>query len=298
MGALIVEFALRRTEGMPCAAAWDPESLDLGRWWGAYLIGFILYTTKMPEIELALMGTSRGIPIFAALAVVGMVRDVGARRFLLPAWVLVIALLDSRSFGTVSSVPMALLAAIAVREVLAPLVTSTRVRVALAGLAATYALVTVPQAAPERLAPVPAADRAAMRWVRDHTPSDARFVVVSERGWAENAPGEWFPALAERPSESTVQGYEWLPDRAFWTQMRRFFAAQSCGSRDAACLDDLHTRWGYRFDYVFLSSERLRARQDSTDEPCCGALRESMLHDERYELVYASGGVFVFHARR
>jgi len=68
MGVLVIEFALRRTEGMPCAEAWDPESLDLGRWWGAYLIGFILYTTKLPEIELALIDTRAGVAIFSAIA--------------------------------------------------------------------------------------------------------------------------------------------------------------------------------------------------------------------------------------
>ncbi len=68
MGALIIQVALRRYEGMPCAQPWDPQSLDLGRWWGAYLIGFILYTTKVPDIELALYGHPTGMGIFAALA--------------------------------------------------------------------------------------------------------------------------------------------------------------------------------------------------------------------------------------
>ncbi len=67
MGTLAIEFALRRTEGMPCGEPWDPQSLDLGHWWGAYLIGFIIYTTKVPDIELALIGHPAGIAVFAAL---------------------------------------------------------------------------------------------------------------------------------------------------------------------------------------------------------------------------------------
>lgn len=73
MGILVVQFALRRSEGMPCARPWDPQSLDLGRWWGAYVIGFIIYTTKVPDIELALYGHPVGIGIFSVLALAGIV---------------------------------------------------------------------------------------------------------------------------------------------------------------------------------------------------------------------------------
>ena len=68
MGILVIEIALRRTDGMPCAQPWDPEGLDLGRWWWAYLIGFILYTTKVPDYELALIGEPVGLALFAGLA--------------------------------------------------------------------------------------------------------------------------------------------------------------------------------------------------------------------------------------
>ena len=67
MGAFIIELALRRYEGMPCAQPWSPEGVDLGHWWWAYLIGFILYTTKVPDIELALLASPAGIAIFTAL---------------------------------------------------------------------------------------------------------------------------------------------------------------------------------------------------------------------------------------
>ena len=66
-GILLIEFALRRADGMPCAQPWDPQSLDLGRWWGAYLIGFIVYTTKTPDVELALAGHPVGIAMFSVL---------------------------------------------------------------------------------------------------------------------------------------------------------------------------------------------------------------------------------------
>ena len=69
MGVLAIQFALRRADGMPCAQPWDPQRLDLGRWWAAYLIGFILYTTKIPDVELALVDHPIGIAVFSLVTV-------------------------------------------------------------------------------------------------------------------------------------------------------------------------------------------------------------------------------------
>lgn len=66
-GWFVVQLALGRKHEMPCARPWDPQSLDLGRWWGAYVVGFILYTTKLPVLELALYGYPVAIAAFLAL---------------------------------------------------------------------------------------------------------------------------------------------------------------------------------------------------------------------------------------
>lgn len=264
-----------------------------------FLSAFSTGTLDNPVVKLAIFDQTGEpwFPLFAALSVVGMVRVAGERQWWLPAWVLAIGMLDSRSLHILSAIPMAILAAIAVRDVLGPLVTSGRMRIALGAAAIAYGLVTTPMALPDVLRTIPVADRTAMAWAKENTPAGARFLVVTERGWAENSVGEWFPALAGRPSVSTVQGWEWLPDRAFWKQMVRFFAAQSCGSQDAACLDRLRATTGYVFSYVYLPSEKLRQRQDHSPEPCCIPLRMSLERDPRYELVYSQGGAYIFRAR-
>lgn len=264
-----------------------------------FLAAFSTGTLDNPAVKLAIFDQTGEpwFPLFAALAILGMVRVAGRRQWWLPVWVLAIAMLDSRSLHILSAIPMAILVAIAVREVLAPLVASRRTRIALAAAAVAYGLITTPWALPNVLRTVPATDRAAMAWVKAETPPDARFLVVTERGWAENSIGEWFPALAERPSVSTVQGWEWIPDRAFWKQMVRFFAAQSCGSQDAGCLDRLRADTGYVFSYVFIPSEKLRQREDHSAEPCCTPLRTSLLEDPHYDLVYSQGGAYIFRAR-
>jgi hypothetical protein len=69
-GVFVIQLALGRRHEMPCASPWDPQSLDLGRWWGAYVVGFILYTTKLPELELALYGHPLATSVFLGIVVV------------------------------------------------------------------------------------------------------------------------------------------------------------------------------------------------------------------------------------
>jgi len=56
MGVFVIQIALRRRDRMPCTEPWDLQGLKLDRLWGAYLVGFIIYTTKVPDLELALYG--------------------------------------------------------------------------------------------------------------------------------------------------------------------------------------------------------------------------------------------------
>lgn len=67
LGTLLSQLALRRHAGMPCVRAWDLQRLNLGRWWGVYVVGFIAYTSKMPVLELALYGHPIGTAIFLVL---------------------------------------------------------------------------------------------------------------------------------------------------------------------------------------------------------------------------------------
>jgi hypothetical protein len=70
----------------------------------------------------------------------------------------------------------------------------------------------------------------AMRWVRVHHPG-RDFAIVSQRHWAYDLSGEWFPTLAGARSITTVQGREWLPDENYkrWYDMNiKALEAKTC----------------------------------------------------------------------
>jgi hypothetical protein len=69
MGVFVIQLALRRWDGMPCTRPWDLQGLKLDRLWGAYVVGFIIYTTKLPALELALYGHAIATGVFLGIVV-------------------------------------------------------------------------------------------------------------------------------------------------------------------------------------------------------------------------------------
>ncbi|MDP9264822.1 MAG: hypothetical protein M3O91_01695 [Chloroflexota bacterium] len=236
-------------------------------------------------------------PLFAALALVGVVVCLARRDYLLPGWLVATGLLDARSFGAVSTVPMALLVAVGVTGAIAPLERDRRSLAVLAAAAIAYAAAGAVGAEPELLRALTPSQRAAMSWAAENTPEDSRFVVVSEQSWASDRDGEWLPALTRRRSVATVQGTEWLPARAFWKQLDRFDRAQECGSAGVDCLEQWSRDGGTPFDYVFLPKTKFGERADGSAVWCCASLRAGLAADPRYDLVYDGAGASIF-ARR
>jgi hypothetical protein len=256
-------------------------------------------------------------PIFASLAMLGLAVSIVRRQYLLPAWVLLASLVDTRSAPRVGAPAVALLAAVAFVEVLLPLflrATSSRVaspeprgRFALPrhsfALGASlvmlgYAAVTNLAVGAVALGAMPAGDREAMAWVAQHTPPGSRFVLVTGSRWGADYDSEWFPALAGRTSIATVQGTEWLsPPPAFSERIDSYQDLQRCGRDTAECLDAWQAaNNGAAFDYVFVGRNRpnpLPADSDAGSD-CCSTLRTSLSRDRRYRLVFGNEAVTIF----
>ena len=70
MGLLLIQVLLWRYADTPCARAWSPSGESFGRWWLAYVLGFVIFTSGVPRIERWLFDMSYGIAGFAAAAAV------------------------------------------------------------------------------------------------------------------------------------------------------------------------------------------------------------------------------------
>ncbi|MEZ4554254.1 MAG: glycosyltransferase family 39 protein [Dehalococcoidia bacterium] len=260
-------------------------------------------------------------PLIGVLGVVGLLPALKHRLFALPVWWAATILLDVRAFPTFTTLPIALLAGMAVSDVVIPMLARGRERwpdltlvgrgngaseqrgvryvswpgwtlMAVLGVMLVYALVGSMLRKPglggegEYLVSLTEGQRTAMHWVEERTPAGSSFLVIPRGPWQVDKEAEWFPVLADRESVATVQGTEWLPDGGFDEAVAAFDRAWDCGFQGSDCL----ARWAETnsttFDYVYLT------RNDRFQ--CCGTLVRSLEEDEDYVKVFEGPGGTIF----
>jgi hypothetical protein len=254
--------------------------------------------------------------LIAGLAALGAVVSISRREFLLPVWIVSIAVLDTRAFGSVASVPIALLAGVAVSDVLAPLLSPESperdggapsgqrggpprwLGGALAVAAVCYAAIGSLVAQPLLMTAMSPDERDGMAWVAEHTAPSSRFLVVSGDRWSSDRTSEWFPALTGRTSVATIQGTEWLGGNAFNAGRDDYDALQRCHDSDGDCLDTWASASAQPFDYVYIPrlAPRWLLYADDRHE-CCAGLRQALRVDARYRVVFDGPGATVFERR-
>ncbi len=245
--------------------------------------------------------TDEILPLTALLAIYGAFLAWKDGQRLLPVWFVLVFLSDPRSAPHVVGVQTSLLAAIGLsRGVLAVVEGKGRwqevFQQARGRAAFAYLIVLLVFNVQSNVSVLhshyvlPEAEQKAMQWVARETPSESRFLVL---GW-EEIPGfspllEWFPALSERGSASTLQGREWLTGKAnFVHRVKTFPDLYACLDQEEACLERWATENDETFEYVYLSL--LEPGGKARLSRLADALRES----PNYHLIYETPEVLIF----
>ncbi len=184
------------------------------------------------------------LPLAAALDLLGQVHTLLRRRPFLVLWRLAVCFLDVRFALVAAVVPLSLLAADGLFDVVLPAVRAlvrSRLRAAgaIAGVA-SVGLVAASLLTPSVfLAPhvaLASPDRAAMAWVRATQPHDRRFLVLATGTWGSDDLSEWFPALADRGTLDTSQGLEWVAPSIRQAEIADEIQLRQCQPADLPCL--------------------------------------------------------------
>jgi len=264
------------------------------------------------------------LDLIPVLAAVGVFAAAGKGTWLLPAWVLLIFLLDPRKAPTLATFPIALLAGIGLYEVLLPALRRTAERIELVPASGSgrgariesafvltllvYSLASAAASGWTRTvftwsptSTLPAEERAAMEWIANETPEDSRFIVVTDSfRWAEDRTAEWFPALAERPSVATPQGYEWLSELPFASVEERYEELARCGHQSVSCLTEWSEAHSVAFTHVYLAGSSHRGVDEDTPPTqqrlaaCCDVLAASLAAASDYRLLRDEGDVLIY----
>jgi hypothetical protein len=252
------------------------------------------------------------LAVLGTLGLVGFLYQVAQRRYLLPAWVVLVFVLAPRGAATSAMVPLAMLIAIALDDVLfarlgerrqhgtdhqtrASTVLADRFGRAVLVVGLVLGIIGAVKAPVVQGSPLHAladSNRSAMAWIDANAPPTAAFIVVTGSQWFLDANSEWFPVLAGRQSVATVQGYEWLGKGAWDAQARRNAELQGCAYATKECLQAWTTSNGLADAWVYVPVKTIDTLSPTGD--CCAGLRASLETSASYAVVFDGPGGTVF----
>src|SRR5688500_7978018 len=269
------------------------------------------------------LGTAEPLfPIIGALAIIGVMATITRRGAFLPLWWLATTLLDTPAGATYASITVALLAGIALTQVIVPIVarppswiasvpravtgngwdvltSAPRHRQVAVGVVLTvflgYGIASAVLRRPSLnaegrfLTSLTADDRAAMSWVARSTSPDSRFVIVvggAAGGWWADRVGEWFPVLANRVSVATVQGTEWLREGTFEQRERQHNELQGCAIWSADCVEGWARTHGIAYSHIYIPK--------TLAFPCCAPLEAALRNDAGLGVVFDGPGATIY----
>lgn len=280
------------------------------RSWTALVAPFLFLHTNEPYLT-----------FHALFALLGIFFSLRSRQYLIPAWLAAVFLLEPRLTATYAVLPTALLVGIGFERVVLlglagarddplrgapPSVTDPSRDVASGGVQdvpwaggwvarlATayilcYLLIAAFLAAPRDA--LPPSHRQAMQWVRANTPATSQFAVVSGiESAGTDYISEWFPALTDRASMGTPQGYEWFPGQVFNKRWSLHSDLQDCREQGVRCLEDWAARAQSPYTHVYLVKVPPFAGDDETPAD----LYDSLLSSPDYEEIYDQEEVAIF----
>ena len=238
---------------------------------------------------------------FLILMYIGIWVSIRERNFLYIAWAVLAYLADPRGADSIALVPETVLAAMGLiqlsgwlsREKGEPLERQIMKRGSLAlmtgilfwsllmSAVTDFQLVNTSLKQP---------DLELMEWVRLNTESNASFLIVTGREFSLGDPlQEWFPALTERRSVTTIQGLEWTLAEGFFTWFDQLAELQRC--EDVTCVQAWAEGNRIEYDYlIVLSPEDDGLNEVERLNQLSGSARSSdeflLFHELDYALIF------------
>lgn len=267
--------------------------------------GFYDLVWVVQQLGLFKMVVEPHLTVVSLAGVLGLAILLAKKNFIIPLFLLTLYLVSPRNANTVGLIPVSMLAATAILDLMVPALKNLSVPPKILGLLACYLILVAVMGSHGKMiefskTQLSSDNQQAMQWVRENTLPTARFWVITGTSSLYVDPVlEWFPALAERQNISTIQGREWVHGEEFFAYAGKIQGVQKCYWLAAGCVEQKQKSLLLVFDYIYLPKQCL-------GEPdCSGSLAEQVsplylaLSQEKsdYQIVYQNEGVAIFSMR-
>jgi hypothetical protein len=200
------------------------------------------------------------LDLLGVLGVLGMIILLVKKQYFIPLMLIMIYIVEPRSAHTIGNIPLAIAGTIFLVDILFSALskideTQNRGIKIFLIISIPYLLVnSIYQGFMLSQNHVSKGERTAMQWVKENTIKDSQFLVITGETEAMcDSSSEWFPALAERKSLSTLQGREWILGRQFGEFISHRINLQNCIDENLACLNREAKYFGTDYNYIYLS---------------------------------------------
>ncbi len=135
------------------------------------------------------------------------------------------------------------------------------------------------------------ADLEVIDWVKLNFTEERTFLLATGREFSMSDPmQEWFPALTNQYSITTMQGLEWTHAENFFRWYDQLIAFQHCA--DVSCISDWSLRNGVEYDYLIVMIPPDSDKSELADS--LRSLAASVRSSAWHLLVYESESALVF----
>lgn len=250
------------------------------------------------------------LPVLGVLGLIGLFASLARRQTLLPAWMLILYIIEPRGGPLYMMIPLALLIGYALDTVILPALrpkgdhpAPTTAREAMESMmrqkASRFFLLflfaySVLSAYSTGLAvkdefSLGPSGLDSFAWIKANTPEDSRFLLVTGQLPLRDAWSEWFPVLTKRHSQATVFGYEWNNDQNFGNRLEAYNSLQNCAYKAEDCLNQWGAGNNSTFHYVYIYHQI---------DPRRYPLTTHLQQESSYEIVYENGQSILFQKTR
>jgi hypothetical protein len=254
----------------------------------------------LPFISLQFTGET--ITFIAVFALIGVFVAIARRDYFLLIWGMGCLLMDPRGGIPFSLLPFSILAMISITDLIAPFILKSRnsednpwwdflkqpAGMLFFGFFAVFCIINAFILSNVISTHYLSSDeQKAMLWVKENSGYDDKFLVLgSQENPIHSSLTEWFPALADRLSITTVQGQEWFGK--YLHAMDTFALYQQCLMGDFQCVKDVNQKSGLQENCIFISFE------NSPQKPEKNNLYLSLMESSQFNQVYSSSEVKIF----